>query len=71
MALATRPTAKSVPGHILALSISIVLSLLGLAAGLSGEGEPANLLLGMGVGTLLGSGLVAFSVRRESAKSQG
>ena len=59
------------PGHVLAVAIGFGLVLLGIGALLSGEREPYNLLLGMGIGTGFGSGVVAFAVRRADRRPAG
>lgn len=59
---------QNVAGHLLALCLGILLVFLGLGAALSGEREPANMLLGLGIGTNFGAGVVALAVRRAARR---
>lgn len=60
---------KNVPGHPLALGISIALTALSIGAAVAGEREPASLMVGLGVGTMFGASVVATLVRRAEAWS--
>lgn len=52
------------PMQVSLLCLAIVFCVLGALAAYAGAGESGNLLLGMGIGTMLGANLMGFAARR-------